>query len=131
MDKDLNRGARPGTTRWNEKRTTYRCADGVTTLALDKIFRRSQTEAEKVWTQPGYASGISYKVLYDKRIISVLVSETQFDRDMSRIAQGANYVKTIIFPGTVREATAGAFRMTALLSVVLNEGLKTLGENQG
>ena len=130
-DKDPSRGTKQEGKRWNKEHTTYKCADGINVLTLGRTVKRDQDGSEETRTHPKYASGISYKVLYDKKIISVFVSETQFNRDMSRVAQGANYAKTITFPSAVRDVAASAFRMAALLSVVLNEGLRTLGENQG
>ena len=59
-----------------------------------------------------------------------VVSGIEFSRDMSRITWGAN-VKTLAFPGTVREVQDNSFCRKTVRSVVLNEGLETLGEYRG
>ena len=59
----------------------------------------------------------------------LFVAETEFDRNMSRLMKGAIDAKTIIFPSTVRDTYERAFSYSALQSVVLNEGLETLGED--
>ena len=47
---------------------------------------------------------------------------------MLQLARGANGIRTIIFPGTVRDVECGAFTNNwSLQSAVLNEGLEALG----
>ena len=46
---------------------------------------------------------------------------------MSQIVKGAKYAKTVIFPGTVRESLELKVSYMSVQSVVLNEGLKTIG----
>ena len=59
--------------------------------------------------------------------IQLFISETKFNRNMSQLARGANGIRTIIFPGTVRDVECGAFTNNwSLRSVVLNEGLEKL-----
>ena len=56
------------------------------------------------------------------------VAETEFSRDMSSIEKGPRNARTIAFPSTVRAVRDGAFgKNGSLRSVVLNEGLETLG----
>lgn len=47
---------------------------------------------------------------------------------MSQIHKGAAAVKTTTFPNTARSVLDSAFNNTSLQSVILNEGLKELGE---
>ena len=61
--------------------------------------------------------------------IQFFVSETQFDRNMSWLVHGANSIRTIIFPSTVRDVSETVFKTNrSLRSAVLNEGLERLGE---
>ena len=46
---------------------------------------------------------------------------------MSQIVEGAKDTKTIIFPSAVRDYLKDAFLHMSVQSVVLNEGLKTIG----
>lgn len=129
MDKNLSRDMRLGVTKWNNKRTVYRCVDGVDTQILKRICRRYKGYSDDT----GYltdANEIRYEVHTKRKIVQFFVSEIGFNRNMSRIVSGAKDIRTIIFPNTVKEVSAGVFRNTVLLSVVLNEGLETLGECQ-
>ena len=61
----------------------------------------------------------------------LFVSETEFDRSMSRLARGAEGARTITFPDTVRDVSYDAFKGNlSLRSVVLNEGLERLREHE-
>ena len=57
----------------------------------------------------------------------LFVAETEFDRNMSHIVVGSKDAKTLIFSSTIKEIYERAFSYSALQSVVLNEGLGTLG----
>ena len=57
----------------------------------------------------------------------LFIAETKFNRNMSQIVKGAKDTKTVIFPSTVRESSERTFSYTSVQSVVLNEGLKTIG----
>ena len=59
--------------------------------------------------------------------IRLFVAETEFDRNMSHIVVGSKDAKTLIFSSTIKETYGRAFSYSALQSVVLNEGLETLG----
>ena len=61
----------------------------------------------------------------------LFVSGTELARDMSCVVRGARSSKTIAFPSTVRKVLDGAFLYTSVRSVVLNEGLETLGKYLG
>lgn len=73
-------------------------------------------------------SGILYRVC-DRggRSPRLLVSGTEFDRELLRIERAAEDAVTAIFPNTARGALEGAFENSSLRSAVLNEGLKRLG----
>ena len=47
---------------------------------------------------------IMYKVSWVRRltVVQLFVSETEFDKSMSRLSYGARNTRTISFPGTVR-----------------------------
>lgn len=59
--------------------------------------------------------------------VNVLISETGFNRNMLKVAKGAETVKTMTLPSTIKEVKDGAFSRAHLRSVVLNEGLETIG----
>ena len=61
----------------------------------------------------------------------VLVSGTEFCRNVLRVVRGARDIRTVTFPKTVRWAENGAFRSKTLKSAVLNEGLEVLGYYKG
>ena len=70
---------------------------------------------------------ILYKVHRKEKLFELFISETEFDRDMSQLVQGAKHTRAITFPSTVIEVEAIAFSRTSLESAVLNEDLETLG----
>ena len=47
---------------------------------------------------------------------------------MSQIVKAAENTKTVALPRTIKEVYFFAFKNVALLSVVVNEGLETLGK---
>lgn len=62
----------------------------------------------------------------------LFVSKSEFDRNISAIVKGAETVRTITFPGTVKEVQGRAFEKNEWLrAVVLNEGLEKLEESRG
>ena len=77
-----------------------------------------------------HASGLRYNKNAEENHVRLFVSGTEFNRDISQVIQGAKDVRTITFPGTVRDVPHSAFLDTTLLSVILNEGLETLGKCQ-
>ena len=46
MDRELNRGARPRATRWNQERTVYTCADGVDVPVSIKAYKQNENNSE-------------------------------------------------------------------------------------
>ena len=64
---------------------------------------------------------------YKRSYAQLFVSETEFDRSTSRLVRGAEGIRTITFPGTVRDVKCNAFMSNrSLRSAVLNEGLEQL-----
>ena len=64
---------------------------------------------------------------YKRSCAQLFVSETEFDRNMSQLARGAEGIRTVIFPNTVRDVKCNAFMGNrSLRSAVLNEGLERL-----
>ena len=64
----------------------------------------------------------------DRRQIRPFVSGTELSRNMSLVVREHFGATTATFPNTARRVQNDAFRKTPLRSVVLNEGLETLGE---
>ena len=124
----MSRGARPDVTKWDDKHTTYKCADGVDVRVPSTSFIQEQSYSDYTDDQTVPLNGIRYEVRKKKNIISLLVSETKFDRNMLRILKGAEDAMTITFPKTVRAVQDDAFQRKAVRSAVLNEGLKVLGK---
>lgn len=71
-------------------------------------------------------NGILYKIP-GRRSLYVFVSETKLNRDLSQVVTGAEDVRTAIFPNTTKMVSDGAFQATHLRSVILNEGLVSVG----
>ena len=64
----------------------------------------------------------------DRRQVRPFVSGIEFSRNMSLVMREHFGAATVTFPNTARRVRNDAFRKTPLRSVVLNEGLETLGE---
>ena len=119
---------------WDANHREYVCADGTWASALNKTFRLSRKRSQENEPNPDVADPLVPKngVLYQtpKRsncLRGLFVAETGFNKRMSRIVRGSD-AKTMTFPSTVRKVSDCAFQDAPLRSVVLNEGLKTLGE---
>ena len=63
-----------------------------------------------------------------RRRVQLFVSGTELSRDMSLVVREHFGAATATFPNTARRVQNDAFRKRPLRSVVLNEGLDTLGE---
>lgn len=113
MAKTLIRGAMPGATGWNKKRTTYKCADGadlqVPSTVVIQEFMQEQSDSDYTDGRIVLLNGIRYEVRKEEEMTSLIVSGTELNRSMSRIAKGAEYVWTITFPKTIREVLDNAF----------------------
>lgn len=77
-------------------------------------------------------NGIAYSFSDESSLQPQLfVSETRFDRNMTLVIRGSKTARTVVFPGTVREAQNKAFcNRKELRAVILNEGLEELGKCQ-
>ena len=64
----------------------------------------------------------------DRRQVRPFVSGTELSRNMSLVMREHFGAATVTFPNTVKHVQNDAFRKRPLRSVVLNEGLETLGE---
>ena len=64
--------------------------------------------------------------------LRITVSGAEFSRDARTVFGGPGDIRTMVFPNTVRAVRQGAFHsVKSLKSVVLNEGLETLGTDDG
>lgn len=129
MNKNLSKGARPEATRWNKEHTVYICTDGVDVQAPKRVFRQGKNGSKDA-NDSVHVSGLGYNKSAGRKHVRLFISGTEFNRDISQVIQGAKDVRTITFPDTVRDVPYSAFLHTTLLSVVLNEGLETLGKCQ-
>ena len=64
--------------------------------------------------------------LFKQLQLRLLISETEFDRSMSRIVKVYKDTKMVVSPNTIREIIESVFQHTAVRTVILNEGLETL-----
>ena len=127
MNTGSDRGTMPDGTqlkRWDDERTVYRCADGVDLSVSNRALRRSDG---KVRAQTTCVNTIVYKISTKGKKVRLFISGLEFNRDVSRVLQGAMNIKTATFPNTIRKVTDGAFIATSVVSMVLNEGLETFG----
>lgn len=120
----------------------YRCTDGVEVEIPRSIFSRSTqaieddqsdwpgSKIEEPHERPASTNQISYEANSESgRSLQAVVSETHFNRDMSRITKETAKIRTLIFPSTVREVLDPVFAGNMhLKSVILNEGLERLGQ---
>lgn len=113
---------------WGQNRNVYACADYLQLCLPKAVFRLHRQKKEDAGDCAFPRNGISYEKDDETgRAQLLLVSEIEFDREMSRLVRVERDVRTIIFPSTVRRASDGAFAGAALGAVVLNEGLEELG----
>lgn len=67
----------------------------------------------------------------NERDAGLIISGVVFGRDMKKIYGGPDDIRTVIFPEMVRTVRQGAFNdLLFLRSVILNEGLETLGTDE-
>ena len=109
------------------------CADGVAVLLSSRALKRSvrdQDDSDDPDVRIEYVNGVAFKAgtMMSHARPQVIISETFFSRDVPQILWGAKDIKTIVFPNTVKYVSNCALTSPALKSVVLNEGLETLGE---
>ena len=110
---------------WNSRCAHYGCRDGKCIEFVHK--NASVRDLDGTKTVP--RNIIMYTA--SKRDVRTVVSGVEFGRDMKEIFGGPYDIRTIIFPNMVRTVRQGAFRdVKSLVSVVLNEGLETLGTEE-
>lgn len=88
-------------------------------------------ELKEVKTVP--ASGIIY--VRDKKTcklgLNVIISGVHFSQDMIKVLNSSDNIRTMTFPAMVRSIEYGTFYdIKSLRSIVLNEGLETLGTDR-
>ena len=122
---------------WDRGRREYRCADGADARVPSEVFKTVGQEDERIslsFEEPAEeqpadvlapVSGIWYRPPSKDNSCRLFVSETKFDRSMSRVVSGLKG-KTTILPKTCREVLGSAFEYSPLRSFVLNEGLEVL-----
>ena len=78
-------------------------------------------------------NGISYRPNDENCCpLRLFVSRIEFNRRIEQIARGNKMTRTMTFPNTVRRVRDEAFYFSRqLLSVILNEGLETIGIYEG
>ena len=118
------RGAGRG---WSEGRMEYISADGVDIRIASRVFRLQRLNDHSGNSNQTVPVNTVMYCARESPTASLFVSATEFARNMSQIVRGAVDIKTIIFPSTVRETSEDAFSHTSVRSVVLNEGLETIG----
>ena len=116
---------------------TYQCVDSLEVELPCRVFERCEEQRDN--NQPAVAAdqacagktrtaprnGTLYKAR-KRKSLSLFVSESEFNRELSRIVKGAEGIRTVIFPSTTKEIFDGAFRDTSVRSVILNEGIEKL-----
>ena len=119
-------------TGWNATRDRYACADDAKVEVCRDVFEYFAEEHKSLGGLTTPRNGIAYRKDGCTLRTQLFVSETEFSRDVLLIAQGANRVRTITFPNTIRDVAKNAFYESSFLrSAVMNEGLETLGERSG
>lgn len=115
-----------GTARgWEDGRESYMCRDGNPIDVLHKSANVRDLDAVK--SVPG--SQIRYAA--SGKEIRITVSGVEFCRCMTEVLGGSDGITTLIFPDIIRSIRQGSFRkVKSLRSVVLNEGLETLGTDE-
>ena len=110
---------------WDDEREDYSCRNGQ----LIEVPRRSASVRELDKTKTVRRNMIRYSA--GKREPRACISGVEFGRDMKMVFGGPDDIRTIIFPKMVKIIRQGSFRdVESLRSVVLNEGLETLGTEE-
>lgn len=118
--------------RWNATRDRYACTGDAKVGVGRDVFEYFEEEHKDRGGLTTPRNGIAYRK--DGRTLrtQLFVSEMELSRDALLVAQGANRVRTITFPKTIRDVTENAFyELSFLRSAVMNEGLEALGERGG
>ena len=105
--------------------TAHKCVDGVRIQSVFIRPERSNSDDTDYWME--CVNEVEYEIYSEEEYLRLLVSGTEFNRNMSLIVKGTGNVKTITFPNTVKEAPDDVFWETEIRSAILNEGLEKLG----
>ena len=136
MERSFDQNGTGTERRWDAKHTAYKCSDCVD-VHIRQILRKekpAQKGSGKAPDQAAPASMIGYCINARRRkvLVQVFASGAELSRDMSQLARGASDARTFTLPKGVLRLRDRAFAESEQLrSVVLNEGLETLGEYQG
>ena len=115
-----------------ERHSAYICTDGLRVKVASRAFKRGlfvDRFGSKRQVIP--INIVKYEIdRQSKRAyVYLFVSGTMFTRNTLGLILGAENIRTVIFPSTVRGTTRSAFaRCLFLRSAVMNEGLRQLGE---
>ena len=110
---------------WDDELEEYNCRDGKRIVVPRRTA--SVRELDKTKTVP--RNMIRYTA--SKKESRVHIFGIECSNDIRKIFGGPDDVRTIIFPAMVRTIRQGSFRdVKSLRSVVLNEGLETLGTDE-
>ena len=118
----MDESVRPG---WDDEREDYSCRNGERI----EVPHRSASVRELDRTKTVPRNWIAYAV--GEGGTRATISGVEFGRDMKMVFGGPDDVRTVIFPKMVRTIRQGSFHnVESLRSVVLNEGLETLGTEE-
>ena len=107
---------------WYDGRAGYMCWDRTHV----HVLRRTANARDLDETRTLSRNIIMYTV--SKREAKTIVSGVVFGRDLKTIFGGPDDIRTMIFPEMIRTVRQSSFHcVEPLRSVVLNEGLETLG----
>ena len=110
---------------WDDEHTTYACPDGKYVRVPHRSAKVRDLDGMKIILRNciRYTAG--------KKEIHVTVSCTGFDSSVTKIFGNPDNIKTMSFPKTVRAIKQKSFcGMRSLRSIVLNEGLRILREDE-
>lgn len=132
--------------RWDTARHSYVCPDGaVVQVPRRSLVQREREDEDSAPSQDEHKQGeerdahehgeretsrsqVLYRVHDGRMSLQLFVSGTEFDPSMSRVVRETDGARTLALPNSAREVLDGAFgENRRLRSVILNEGLETLG----
>ena len=122
IGQSMDESVRPG---WDDEREDYSCRNGELVVVPHRSAK--VRDLDKTKTVP--RNMIRYSA--DKKELRTCISGIEFGRDMKIVFGGPDDIRTMIFPEMVRIIRQGSFYgVKSLISIVLNEGLETLGTEE-
>lgn len=122
-----NQNAPDETRGWSIGCEKYTCTDRVSITVPRRTANIRDLRDQK--TRP--SNGIWYTARSQRYLLRVAVSGVEFSGHMRTLFGGSDGVRTLILPKMVRAVQQGAFyQVESLRSVLLNEGLETLGDDR-